>query len=512
MKWIMERLLRRRAERLVRFILPELPAIGRILDVGSGTGHNADCLAGIAPLDVIEADVVDIHLVGRGPVLFDGKTLPFPDAHFSASILLFVLQYAAEPELLLSETRRVTSGRVMVLQSIYSGRIGHWVLRAWDFLTGRFALLVAGTLGLISARTCAPASGTVLHPREPRATFRQFWISRAGCSPAGCLGSSRESRVVRVGAASTMSLTVSVIIPSLNEEALILETLESVQRALGVLPSEVTAEIIVVDNGSTDNTRQLVERASALVRLLHCPSKGAARARNLGRKILTRRYSGFSGCRHDDPSPLDRSYCRPMLSKRQKRGNHKARSSRRGSSCALLVVFLEFRAAASAAARKAMPALMFCTRTTFDDLGPFNEDVAIGEEWPILARLYRSRRNEFIYLRSITARTSSRRMELIPFGYTRLFLKYVWAILHYRGRINYPNHDPALRQGAARCRDSITSGKNSPILTLGQRLFQMTSGWEKKCRRVGQDLLTCCALRHVSARCRNRVHQPGEQR
>ena len=46
-KWIMERLLRRRAERLVRFILPELPAVGPVLDVGSGTGHNADCLAGI---------------------------------------------------------------------------------------------------------------------------------------------------------------------------------------------------------------------------------------------------------------------------------------------------------------------------------------------------------------------------------------------------------------------------------------------------------------------------------
>jgi SAM-dependent methyltransferase len=154
-KWIMDRLLQRRAERLIRFILPELPPIGPILDVGSGTGHNADCLAGIAPLQVIEADVVDIHLVGRGPVLFDGKALPFPDAQFSASILLFVLQYAAEPELLLKETSRVTSGRVMVLQSIYSGRIGHSVLRAWDFLTGRLAFLVASAFGLISARTSA---------------------------------------------------------------------------------------------------------------------------------------------------------------------------------------------------------------------------------------------------------------------------------------------------------------------------------------------------------------------
>ena len=31
---------------------------------------------------------------------------------------------------------------------------------------------------------------------------------------------------------------------------------------------------------------------------------------------------------------------------------------------------------------KAMPALMFCTASTFDALGPFDEEVAIGEEWP----------------------------------------------------------------------------------------------------------------------------------
>ena len=164
MKSIMDRLLRRRAARLVRFILPDLPTVGPILDVGSGTGHNAACLAGIAPLDVIEADVVDFHLIGRGPVLFDGKVLPFPDAQFSASILLFVLQYVAEPESLLNEMCRVTTGRVMVLQSIYSGPIGHAILRAWEFVTGHFAFVVASAFGLISARRRRSASGTILYP------------------------------------------------------------------------------------------------------------------------------------------------------------------------------------------------------------------------------------------------------------------------------------------------------------------------------------------------------------
>jgi SAM-dependent methyltransferase len=148
---LIERLLRRRAERLVRLILPELPAVGPILDLGSGTGHNADFLRTNTVLDAVEADVVDLHWVGRGPVLFDGRALPFRDAAFSASILLFVLQYAADPESLLRETRRVTSGRVMVLQSTYNGSAGHTTLRAWEFVTGRFALSVAAIVGLVSA-------------------------------------------------------------------------------------------------------------------------------------------------------------------------------------------------------------------------------------------------------------------------------------------------------------------------------------------------------------------------
>jgi hypothetical protein len=86
---------------------------------------------------------------------------------------------------------------------------------------------------------------------------------------------------------------------------------------------------------------------------------------------------------------------------------------------------------------KAMPALMFCTAKVFDEFGPFDEKVAIGEEWPILASLYRQRRQRFVYDRSLTGLTSSRRMELQSFGYSRTFFKYVWAILHKPGRSKY---------------------------------------------------------------------------
>ena len=84
-----------------------------------------------------------------------------------------------------------------------------------------------------------------------------------------------------------------------------------------------------------------------------------------------------------------------------------------------------------------MPAVMFCTAEVFDEFGPFDEEVCIGEEWPILARVYHERRAQFVYDRTLTALSSSRRMERQPFGYLRTFAKYVWAVLHKSGRIHY---------------------------------------------------------------------------
>jgi len=62
------------------------------------------------------------------------------------------------------------------------------------------------------------------------------------------------------------------------------------------------------------------------------------------------------------------------------------------------------------------------------------------------ARLFdRYHRDRFLYDRSLTARTSSRRMELQPFGYLRTFLKWVTVVLVAWARTNAydrirPNH------------------------------------------------------------------------
>jgi hypothetical protein len=78
---------------------------------------------------------------------------------------------------------------------------------------------------------------------------------------------------------------------------------------------------------------------------------------------------------------------------------------------------------------KSMPAFMSCDRAHFASYGPFDESWAIAEEWPLTGAAWRYHPERFLYDRRLTARTSSRRMELQPFGYLRTFLKWVSVVL-----------------------------------------------------------------------------------
>ena len=67
---------------------------------------------------------------------------------------------------------------------------------------------------------------------------------------------------------------VSVIIPVYNGEAFLAEAVESIQRQ-GYHP----LEIIIVDDGSTDGTANVVASLQADVRYVHQPNSGPAAAR-----------------------------------------------------------------------------------------------------------------------------------------------------------------------------------------------------------------------------------------
>jgi len=140
----------RRAEAIARRIASWLPG-GPLLDVGSGTGHNAQAIRSLTGAPVRETDVVDFHRRGPGPRMFDGKRLPFPTGEFSAALALHVLQYPPDPAVLLREMARVSGGRILVLQTV--GVRPAVAINEWIGTPGAF--LAARALGYIPPRPCS---------------------------------------------------------------------------------------------------------------------------------------------------------------------------------------------------------------------------------------------------------------------------------------------------------------------------------------------------------------------
>ena len=82
-------------------------------------------------------------------------------------------------------------------------------------------------------------------------------------------------------------MSVTVIIPTYNRAAILAKTLEAYGRQTG---DHRIREILVVDDGSTDGTRAVVEKASEschLVRYLRQTNQGLAAARNHGIREAT---------------------------------------------------------------------------------------------------------------------------------------------------------------------------------------------------------------------------------
>src|SRR5918997_2096811 len=147
LKSILDVVMERRARQLMEQVGAWLPTEGPLLDLGSGTGHLAARLERELGLEVVTADVSDLHVVGRPPVLIADGVLPFEEETFSAALLFFMLAYPNDPATVLVEVARVTRGPVILVQSLHSGRLGYAWLRVREFLWTIVAFHVSKILG-----------------------------------------------------------------------------------------------------------------------------------------------------------------------------------------------------------------------------------------------------------------------------------------------------------------------------------------------------------------------------
>jgi SAM-dependent methyltransferase len=149
LKSVFDALMERRASRLLEQVRAWLPQQGRVLDLGSGTGHLSARVERELGLEVITADVSDIHIVGRPPVLIDDGVLPFERNTFDAALLLFMLAYPNDPAGVLAEAARVTTGPIILVQSLHSGRLGQAWLRVREFVWTIVAFHVSKAVGYV---------------------------------------------------------------------------------------------------------------------------------------------------------------------------------------------------------------------------------------------------------------------------------------------------------------------------------------------------------------------------
>jgi glycosyltransferase involved in cell wall biosynthesis len=244
---------------------------------------------------------------------------------------------------------------------------------------------------------------------------------------------------------------LSFVIPARNEEALIGEVLEailaSVARASGIsrhqlwLP-DTSFEVIVADDRSQDSTATIVGvfADDAGVRLISCVGGTGAAARNAG-------AAGSSGrvlCFVDADTIVPENAVDRILELHEGEGRclvlYRLASREPGIRAWLWWTFWGLARHLPLARAKSMPAFMSCDRAHFETYGPFVASWAIAEEWPLTGAAYRFHRERFLYDRRLIARTSSRRMELQPFGYLRTFLKWVSVVLFAWARTNAYDH------------------------------------------------------------------------
>ena len=139
----------RRARQLMAQVDGWLPAEGPVLDIGSGTGHFSHLVERELGLDVVTADVTDIHVVGPPPVLISDGVLPFETGTYKAALLIFMLAYPNDPASVLAEAARVTRGPIIVVQSLHSNRFGYAWLRVREFFWTFVAFHVSRRVGYI---------------------------------------------------------------------------------------------------------------------------------------------------------------------------------------------------------------------------------------------------------------------------------------------------------------------------------------------------------------------------
>jgi len=135
MKGVIEKIANRRADRILDMFCEFIERGSRVLDIGAGGGWIAEELKKRKGVDVILLDILDFNQSSLPHVIYDGKRIPFGDNSFDASLLIFTLHHCQNPAEILKEARRVTKGKIVIIEDIADSFFGRFFLYLWDFIS-----------------------------------------------------------------------------------------------------------------------------------------------------------------------------------------------------------------------------------------------------------------------------------------------------------------------------------------------------------------------------------------
>ena len=90
-----------------------------------------------------------------------------------------------------------------------------------------------------------------------------------------------------------MNNTVSIIIPCYNAEKTIYNTINSIKESISNCDLPCNWELIIINDGSTDNTKSILEKTDNIMLINHKSNQSLSSARNTGIKNSTGNYIAF---------------------------------------------------------------------------------------------------------------------------------------------------------------------------------------------------------------------------
>lgn len=129
----------RRTKILSKLIAKLIPNKAKVLDVGCGDGLIDTYVINLRPdVNITGVDILKREKTHIPVTLYDGNKLPFSDNFFDCVVFIDVLHHTDNPEILLTEAKRVSKKTIIIKDHFCNNKFSFLVLKLMDWAGNKF--------------------------------------------------------------------------------------------------------------------------------------------------------------------------------------------------------------------------------------------------------------------------------------------------------------------------------------------------------------------------------------